>query len=554
MKSGTNYPSQAPPAGLRSGPRPKANLLPRTVADAAKSQTPAVCHGHTRPVVDLHYSSLLDETFACRYLNESATQVPPYLMFSASKDSTAVVRDGSSGGWLGTLKGHKGCIWSCRLSRDGSLGVTGSADFTAKLWDIQKQQLLLTFEHNHIVRSVEISSDSRYVATAGHDKIVRVFDLNGPIDPSGGMQPIRQLAGSSAEIKSMLFDSDRGLLFTGDGNQMRVWDLRVAAQVNSRTFDAPLRSLRYSPSGRFVVTAAASQVSFWDADTAGLYKSIDLKVPVSSVDLHPSESKFIFGNANDCEVRVASFETGEILETYKGHHGPVHVVQYTPDGEKYASGSEDGTVRIWRTDPSSGDAAAAAVGFGVAASGVQNLKSWGANLDYAKSPPFQHTQQNGGQGVDVGVFIKGHQHPVAFEHADLHQSHRVHPSAAESGLALDTNFVNASAQYYNGLSSPLYVKGQLNGNAQYSAMQRVAVGASSVASGYGPANTFSPIEQSVTPGRMPHLQGGFVPGLAAFRDDDIAPYSNSAMMSPFPMYQRSPRFFDNASSASPPQN
>jgi hypothetical protein len=45
---------------------------------------------------------------------------------------------------------------------------------------------------------------------------------------------------------------------------------------------------------------------------------------------------------------VWELETGRLLRTLEGHKGPVCSVAVTPDGAQIVSGSEDGTIKIWR--------------------------------------------------------------------------------------------------------------------------------------------------------------------------------------------------------------
>ena len=107
-----------------------------------------------------------------------------------------------TGDWIGTFLGHKGAVWSTKLSLDGSRAASGSADFTAwvmfpysfflhcnlplpvmkprKVWDTYSGNCLHSFPHNHIVRSVALSPQVSHLLTGGQEKKVRIFDLNRP--------------------------------------------------------------------------------------------------------------------------------------------------------------------------------------------------------------------------------------------------------------------------------------------------------------------------------------------------------------------------------------
>ncbi|KAJ3417354.1 hypothetical protein HDV05_004819 [Chytridiales sp. JEL 0842] len=286
----------------------------KSESSGSLKQIPLTCTGHTRPVVDLCFSGFI--------------HTGDYFLISA-------------------CKAHKGAVWSSRLTRDASLSVTGSADFTAKVWNNVTGQPIATFPHKHVVRVVDISDDGRYVLTGGLEKKVRVFDMQmqGMTNPDSkdGPEPIRCLEGNSNDVKCALLDAVHGLVFNGDGKELRVWDLRQSTQVSSRMFDNDLTSLKFSWDKKYIICTAGKKVFYYNAITAALEKSFDVSVDVSSASLHPDGSKFIVGGSNDLWVRVYDFATGKEMEVYKGHHGPIHCVSYSPDGELYATGSEDGT-------------------------------------------------------------------------------------------------------------------------------------------------------------------------------------------------------------------
>eukprot|EP00250_Pteridium_aquilinum_P006740 c16592_g1_i1 orf=2-1060(-) len=303
--------------------------------DKKKVQVPLVCHGHSRPIVDLFYSPITPDGF---------------FLISASKDGKPMLRNGETGDWIGTFDGHKGAVWGACLDTPAMRAATASADFSSRVWDALTGDELHSFEHKHIVRTCAFSESTTFLLTGGSEKILRIFDLARPDAPP------TEVEGSPGVIRTAVWlHSDQSLLSSSsDTGGVRVWDVRTQTIVRNLETKSPCTSVEVSRDGRYITTADGNSVKFWDANHFGLVKSYDLSRPVESASLEPFKGKFITGG-DDMWVRIFDFHTGDEIECNKGHHGPVHCVRFSPGGESYASGSEDGTIRIWRTVESGSD-------------------------------------------------------------------------------------------------------------------------------------------------------------------------------------------------------
>lgn len=84
----------------------------------------------------------------------------------------------AEGKWLGTWKAHDDVIYSLRLSADGRLLASGSADKLARAWTTADSKLAGTYEgHTNHVLGVAFNKDASDLATAGADKEVKVWDV-----------------------------------------------------------------------------------------------------------------------------------------------------------------------------------------------------------------------------------------------------------------------------------------------------------------------------------------------------------------------------------------
>ena len=268
-------------------------------------------------------------------------------VLTGSYDYTARLWRVSDGLQLRSLQGHTHAVMSVAFSPDGQTVLTGSMDTTARLWRVSDgQELRCLRRHKGTVTSVAFSPDGQTVLTGSVDTTARLWRV------SDGQQ-LRSLQGYEYTVTSVAFSPDGQTALTGSHDRTALlW--RVSDGQKLRSFqghESWVLSVAFSPDGQSVLAGSMDgTVRLWRVSDEQEPRCLQRhKASVGSVAFSPDGQTVLTGSMDDT-ARLWRVNDGQELRRLDGHQSLVMCAAFSPDGQSVLTGSMDGTVRLWRLD------------------------------------------------------------------------------------------------------------------------------------------------------------------------------------------------------------
>jgi WD40 repeat protein len=233
---------------------------------------------------------------------------------------------------------HESSIMSVAFSPDGKSFLTGSQDSTARLWNLEGNELRV-FRHKDWISSVAFSPDGKSILTGSMDKTARLWDLNGNL--------LQEFTGHKGIIFSVAFSPDGKTILTGSLDKTaRLWNLRGQELQVFKGHQDNIISVAFSPDGKSILTGSNDKTArLWDLHGKTLQMFKGHEGVVTSVAFSP-DGEDIFTGSTDGTARLWDLR-GNVLMVFKGHEQMITSLAISSDGKHLITGSWDKTVRLW---------------------------------------------------------------------------------------------------------------------------------------------------------------------------------------------------------------
>ena len=244
---------------------------------------------------------------------------------------------------------HGGPIKGLAYSEKLGLLVSTSFDYTAVVWDSgSMKELKQLIGHNAAVNTAAFSPDGRWLATAGDDNQILLWDVSTLRGPQVQLVP-RLLDGHTAKVVDLAFSADGKYLASASWDRrVGIWDISALKLKHYLSgHQGPVNTAKFSGDGRYVYSGGADgHIRLWRLATGEYLRSVVRNgFGINVMDLSPELNVLAYGGSNGMMRSISINADGPEIELWNGGP-PVLAVTIDSQTKKMIFSTSEGRVVI----------------------------------------------------------------------------------------------------------------------------------------------------------------------------------------------------------------